>query len=140
MLQLRTSWNWQIYRSRSTPFSSTHVQSAHKASLIHNIGFCSARIERSIHVIGFFVHYDCFVQSAKFRSAPKAFQLRSNYAHDPITFRSDCQFHDVLNCIFINLEIYFKVLFQPSYKPDGLVNYKNINKLVKLTLFCKTAL
>ena len=44
-------------------------------------------------------HYDFFVQSAKFRSAHKAFQLHSNHAHDPITFRSDCQFHDVLNCM-----------------------------------------
>ena len=59
-IQLRTSWNWQIYRSRSAPFRSVPLRSRSipliKRSLNHNIGiafFRSAQIERSIHVIGF---------------------------------------------------------------------------------------
>ena len=52
-LQLRTSWNWQIYRSCSAPFSSVPLRSRSnllsKRSLIHNIViafFRSVQIER----------------------------------------------------------------------------------------------
>ena len=54
-----------------------------------------------------FIHYDYFVQSGKFHSAPKAFQLRSDHSHDQITFRSDCQLYDVLNCFIVKNIIKF---------------------------------
>ena len=77
---------------RSAPFCSAPLtfQSALKAFRRQLLNKCS------IHVIGSFIHYDCFVQSTQFRYALKAFQRRSN--HDPITFRSDCQFYDLPYC------------------------------------------
>ena len=53
MLQLRTSWNWQIYRSRSAPFRSVQLRSRSNQFLKHSVNqmivialFRSVQIER----------------------------------------------------------------------------------------------